>query len=481
MTNKREHGGAGAVQTGDSIAGDGSVPQMRWAVDLIDGSLELLAQAMTQAISENIQEYRVLDDPSDRAEMMSSCIEHLRVFELHVRSGRRPDSTDFAFVGALAARRAQEGIPLHSYLATYRVAQLAAWRQLRVLAGDRGISSAKLLDLSTYWLEYIDVATGEAAQAFLTEQERLVRASGRERRDVLDLLLSGGMTAEEAEDRALSVGLASGVSRFAVVVVRSSAKTPQNGGGAGHVSDGLVREFLELESLKPFVVDRFDEIVAIVPLSRAAARDLAGPVERVLTSVNRTTAQALRAGIGLEFASLTETRLGYLEATRAIELMPEHAVSLALSDVPLMDYLPAFGDKTAHRLVPVHLAKAIADDRRQGGVLIETLMQYEVACLSVSETAAALHVHPNTVYYRLARLSELTGVDVRHFTQLVQLLLAVKLLPFEPVEAVTPAVEPKGRPQQDGKVHRVRGPQNALAEPRSAPSKGSRRGARPGV
>ena len=464
MANKRGSDVAGTLQTGNSIGGDGHVPEMRWAVNLIEGSLELLAEAMTQAISESIEEYRVLDDPRDRAEMLSSCIEHLRVFELHVRSGRRPDSNDFAFVGALAARRAQEGIPLHSYLATYRVAQLAAWRHLRLLAGDRGISSSKLLDLSTYWLEYIDVATGEAAQAFLTEQERLVRASGRERRDVLDLLLSGGMTAEEAEDRALSVGLASGVSRFAVVVVRALAETPQNDGAAGHVSDGLAREFFVLESLKPFVVDRFDEIVAIVPLSRASASDLAEPVERVLTSLNRTTAQALRAGIGLEFASLIDTRLGYLEATRAIDLLPEHAVSLALSDVPLMDYLPSFGDKTAHRLVPVRLAKAIADDRRQGGLLIETLMQYEAACLSVSETAAALHVHPNTVYYRLARLSELTGVDVRNFTQLVQLLLAVKLLPLEPTEALAATDEPKGRPRQNGRVRRVRGPLNAKTE-----------------
>ena len=294
MTNKRERDGAGAGQTGERIGGDAHVRQMRWAVDLIEGSLELLAEVMTQAIGENIQEYRVLDEPTDRAEMLSSCIEHLRVFELHVRSGRRPDSTDFAFVGALAARRAQEGIPLHSYLATYRVAQLAAWRHLRLLAGDRGVSSSKLLDLSTYWLEYIDVATGEAAQAFLTEQERLVRASGRERRDVLDLLLAGGMTAEEAEDRALSVGLPSGMSRFAVVVVRAPANTPHKGGGAGHVSEGLARELFKLESLKPFVVDRFDEIVAIVPLSRATAHDLAEPVERVIAAI---AGQHIYAGV----------------------------------------------------------------------------------------------------------------------------------------------------------------------------------------
>ena len=99
MTNKRERDGAGAGQTGERIGGDAHVRQMRWAVDLIEGSLELLAEVMTQAIGENIQEYRVLDEPTDRAEMLSSCIEHLRVFELHVRSGRRPDSTDFEFVG----------------------------------------------------------------------------------------------------------------------------------------------------------------------------------------------------------------------------------------------------------------------------------------------------------------------------------------------------------------------------------------------
>jgi DNA-binding PucR family transcriptional regulator len=46
----------------------------------------------------------------------------------------------------------------------------------------------------------------------------------------------------------------------------------------------------------------------------------------------------------------------------------------------------------------------------------------------VGATARRLHLHPNTVHYRLRRLEELTGRDVRHFQDVVDLVAALRLL-----------------------------------------------------
>jgi DNA-binding PucR family transcriptional regulator len=58
---------------------------------------------------------------------------------------------------------------------------------------------------------------------------------------------------------------------------------------------------------------------------------------------------------------------------------------------------------------------------------VATLRAYADAGLQVLPAARALHVHPNTVHYRLGRIGELTGRDPRRFADVSDLLLALRL------------------------------------------------------
>ena len=58
-------------------------------------------------------------------------------------------------------------------------------------------------------------------------------------------------------------------------------------------------------------------------------------------------------------------------------------------------------------------------------VLLETLESYLDAGCDRSAAAAALHVHPNTVIYRLRKVATLTGLDVGTAPDLVRLVAAV--------------------------------------------------------
>jgi sugar diacid utilization regulator len=64
------------------------------------------------------------------------------------------------------------------------------------------------------------------------------------------------------------------------------------------------------------------------------------------------------------------------------------------------------------------------DERRQGD-LVGTLRCWLAAGCSTAATAAALVVHVNTVAYRLARIEELLGRDLRRFDVRLELQLAV--------------------------------------------------------
>ena len=51
----------------------------------------------------------------------------------------------------------------------------------------------------------------------------------------------------------------------------------------------------------------------------------------------------------------------------------------------------------------------------------ETVHAFAAADLNVTRAADALHVHPNTVRYRLDRIAGETGIDPRTFAGLVEL------------------------------------------------------------
>jgi DNA-binding PucR family transcriptional regulator len=59
--------------------------------------------------------------------------------------------------------------------------------------------------------------------------------------------------------------------------------------------------------------------------------------------------------------------------------------------------------------------------------LTETLRTYLDSDLDVSRTAQALYIHPNTVRYRMRRISDLTGLDTQSFSGLVELLTIARL------------------------------------------------------
>jgi sugar diacid utilization regulator len=79
-------------------------------------------------------------------------------------------------------------------------------------------------------------------------------------------------------------------------------------------------------------------------------------------------------------------------------------------------------------LIAPRIAEFVADDIATGGVLIETLKAFAASDLSCKVTAHLLHVHLNTVRYRLAKITELTGRDPRQVRNLIELRIAAELI-----------------------------------------------------
>ena len=82
---------------------------------------------------------------------------------------------------------------------------------------------------------------------------------------------------------------------------------------------------------------------------------------------------------------------------------------------------------SARRLIAPEIESFVAEDRAHGGHLIDTLLAYADADLNAKAAAEALLIHPNTAHYRLARIEERTGSDLRRLPDVIDLLIAIRL------------------------------------------------------
>ena len=64
-------------------------------------------------------------------------------------------------------------------------------------------------------------------------------------------------------------------------------------------------------------------------------------------------------------------------------------------------------------------------DQKSRGALIKTLEAYADADMNVLKAAKALSIHPNTIYARVQKISDITGRNALEYHALTELLLAV--------------------------------------------------------
>jgi sugar diacid utilization regulator len=69
----------------------------------------------------------------------------------------------------------------------------------------------------------------------------------------------------------------------------------------------------------------------------------------------------------------------------------------------------------------------VIEDRQHGGPLTRTLLAYAAADLNAKAAAEELLIHVNTAHHRLGRIAEKTGCDLRRLSDVIDLLIAIRL------------------------------------------------------
>jgi DNA-binding PucR family transcriptional regulator len=113
-------------------------------------------------------------------------------------------------------------------------------------------------------------------------------------------------------------------------------------------------------------------------------------------------------------AQIGEYQPNYLACQQILELFSgsEGPAVLDLDEFRVLALLfREGGEAQLRRFVEATLGRVLEHDRRHRARLTGTLEAYLAAGCSPTRAAAALHLHVNTLYYRLERLRRLLGDD----------------------------------------------------------------------
>ncbi|WP_165820994.1 PucR family transcriptional regulator [Nocardioides gansuensis] len=172
--------------------------------------------------------------------------------------------------------------------------------------------------------------------------------------------------------------------------------------------------------------DRDGRLVGILPATAGLAARLHAAFGRLAPGTGRG-----RLSVGASGEAPTDNLAGALEEARFAHRVA-HAgrapVSVVGSDevtshVLLLAAVPDDVRRTyAHRV----LGPVLEHDERTGADLVPTLDTFLACSGSWSRTAEALHLHVNTVRYRIERVQQLTGRDLSRLEDRVDVFLALK-------------------------------------------------------
>jgi DNA-binding PucR family transcriptional regulator len=165
-----------------------------------------------------------------------------------------------------------------------------------------------------------------------------------------------------------------------------------------------------------FVI-RHHELVGLVPAD--------ADVERAVKELHASGVDAV-VGASLPHQGHAAAPDAYREALLAHDTLEGAPGLLAFDAISPLSYLVRRPDPTVRKLVRPEILGFFTDDLAADGVYADSLEAYVAHDLNAKEAAKALHVHVNTVYYRLERIATKTGADLHRFEDVVELLVGVR-------------------------------------------------------
>ena len=370
--------------------------------DAIEPELPKATEEILETIGREVPEYARPLEGTFGVAIRTGVSEALRQFVALIRDpGAGRESGRDVYVG-LGRGEFREGRTLDSLQSAYRVGARVAWRRVSAAARRAKVDPEELGLLAEAIFAYIDELSADSIEGYAQAQREQEGERQRRRRELLALLLRDP-PAPDPEIR--SAAQAAGWR-----LVRSAAPLAV-------AEEDLARIGRRLPA---------DALVASVGgvgcalLAGAAGAGRAAELERATRGVTAALGPTVpRAELGrawaIASAALRAAQAGAIEADGVIDADRHLPELLLFESGGLAERL------AARRLAPLDELTPAGRTRME-----ETALAYVQHGGNAAAMARALHLHPQTIRYRLGRLRELFGDDLSDPDARFELELALR-------------------------------------------------------
>jgi hypothetical protein len=394
---------------------------MRRVGEELAGRYTEIGQAIAARIVDEIPGYGSVA-PEAIADLRAGATATVELLARTFADGSSVRREDLGFLRGLAARRVRQGVSLEDFIHAYRIALLAYWGACAEEAMRLKLSREAGFALASSAIEAIDIITTQAAEAYLREETRVRTQSGRAARDLLERLIHGEPT-EPGRRHPAAPGL--DPTGQLLTVVGTVEQTTLAVGDALQLARDTLEEDMSLGTARPLAAIRHGELVLITAGTSPGAKlaTLRAARQRAIEEHNVD----VHYGIGVPSQGFAGVPQAYREAALSLSYTSPSRPILSLHDLSSLECALIGATATTKAIIGSkgNSLRALADDEL--AVTIETLRAFADADLNVSAAAQRIHVHPNTIRYRLQQIAAKTGHDPRTFSGLVELLCIVEI------------------------------------------------------
>jgi hypothetical protein len=371
----------------------------------VERQVPKLARAMIDAFVKEIPLYSLLPREQLEGEILAITTSNLRLFFAALREGRDLSSEELSDVRTSAVRRAEERVPLDAVLTAYHVGGRIGWQAL--VDNAQPEETDALIAAGARVLLYVQQVTAAVAAAYLEEQQTIYG----EERDARRALASALLTGEAADALAARLGV-----RIAPAYLVVSLHLGRHPDEAERGVGGAIAARRKVRRVQSTLDECAGEPVlsllepsggsALLPVPADAATEVSDVLSDLVARLSVAAGSDVLAG-GAVATGIADIQRAGKQATDVVRLarqLGRPPGGYLLRDVLLEYQLTRPSD--------AHAALAgLLDPLDRNPDLPHTLEVYLANDLDRRRTAAALHVHPNTLDYRLRRIVELTGLD----------------------------------------------------------------------
>lgn len=336
----------------------------------------------------------------------------------------------FAFVTAHAHRRAAQRFPLEAVLHAYRCGHrvLSRWMRDAALAADCGSGEDAVSVVADFAIEYTNAVSSIVTAEYVDHTRALAEAESDRRSELFNILLNGYDESDGHVARLLKrAGYLDQRQAYCVAVIQPvNSVEMENPARAQRIANAL-SETLAALPVRMLVGMRNNAVVAVISARRrqsgwtAPQADLAERIHPMLLVLG----PAVLAGVSTDHPSTSFLPKALNEATIALDFAGVENRVVQFAGLPIRSLLVHRGTEYVKSTSPKWVAILASSDAAAGGVLIQTLRAVADADMNIQKAARILGKHPNTIYTRMEKIRELTGLNGQHYHDLTELLLGV--------------------------------------------------------